>query len=219
MNKRKAMVFDMDGTMYDTEPISCRCWQEVAAKYGYTVEKSLFVKMLGRDNLRIRALCMDAFGPDFPYEEICAQKVKVQLHYYQTHDIPIKPGLKETLAYAKENGISCAVASSSPRQLIQYLLEKTKVADYFAVVQSGEEAKHGKPAPDIFLMACEKLGVRPEDALVLEDSETGVLAAHAAHIPVIWIPDLVTIPEDVQKLAYARCRQMTEVPALLRKEA
>lgn len=217
MKKREAIIFDMDGTMFDTEPISCRCWQEAAAPYGYTVEQSLFEKMLGRDHLRIRTLCLEAFGRDFPYEEICEKKVRLQLAYYQQHTVPVKPGLLKMLQYAQKEGMPCAVASSSPRQLIEYLLQKNELAEYFAAVQSGEEVQHGKPAPDVFLLACEKLAVTPSRALVLEDSETGVLAAHAAGIPVIWIPDLVMIPKKVQALAYASCRSMEEVPRLLVK--
>lgn len=113
--------------------------------------------------------------------------------------------------------MACAVASSSPRALIEYLLDKTGVASFFSVVQSGEEAAHGKPAPDVFLMACDKALVEPSRALVLEDSENGILAAHAAGIPSIWIPDLITIPKDVQALAWKCCHSLDEVPELLVK--
>ena len=173
--------------------------------------------MLGRDNLRIRAICDDAFGPDCPYDDICREKVALQLEYYRSHAIPIKPGLLHVLRYAREEGIACAVASSSPRTLIEYLLDKTGVAPFFSVVQSGEEAAHGKPDPDVFLMACDKARVSPDQALVLEDSESGILAAHAAGIPSIWIPDLITIPKDVQDLAWTCCYSLEEVPGLLAK--
>ena len=153
MDIRKALIFDMDGTMFDTEPISYRCWRDVSARYGFDLDRSVFDRMLGRDNLRIRAICDDAFGPDYPYDDICREKVALQLEYYRSHAIPIKPGLLHVLHYAREEGIACAVASSSPRTLIEYLLDKTGVAPFFSVVQSGEEAAHGKPDPDVFLMA------------------------------------------------------------------
>ena len=217
MSIRKALIFDMDGTMFDTEPISYRCWREISAHYGYDLDRSVFDRMLGRDNLRIRAICEDAFGRAYPYEDICREKVQLQLEYYRSHAIPIKPGLIHVLHYAREEGIPCAVASSSPRNLIEYLLEKTGTATFFSVVQSGEEAAHGKPAPDVFLMACDKAHVAPDQALVLEDSESGILAAHAARIPSIWIHDLITIPKEVQGLAWKCCRSLDEVPALLAK--
>ena len=166
MDIRKALIFDMDGTMFDTEPISYRCWRDVSARYGFDLDRSVFDRMLVRDNLRIRAICDDAFGPDYPYDDICREKVVLQLEYYRSHAIPIKPGLLHVLHYAREEGIACAVASSSPRTLIEYLLDKTGVAPFFSVVQSGEEAAHGKPDPDVFLMACDKARVSPDQALV-----------------------------------------------------
>lgn len=217
MNIRKLLIFDMDGTMFDTEPISYRCWRDVSARYGFNLDRQVFDHMLGRDNRRIRAICDDAFGPSYPYDAICREKVALQLDYYRTHDIPVKPGLLQVLHYAREAGMACAVASSSPRALIEYLLDKTGVASFFSVVQSGEEAAHGKPAPDVFLMACDKALVEPSRALVLEDSENGILAAHAAGIPPIWIPDLITIPKDVQALAWKCCHSLDEVPELLAK--
>ena len=217
MNIRKLLIFDMDGTMFDTEPISYRCWRDVSGRYGFDLDRSVFDRMLGRDNLRIRAICDDACGTDYPYDDICREKVALQLEYYRSHAIPIKPGLFHVLHYAREEGITCAVASSSPRTLIECLLEKTGVASFFSVVQSGEEAAHGKPDPDVFLLACDKARVSPDQALVLEDSESGILAAHAAGIPSIWIPDLITIPQDVQDLAWTCCHSLEEVPGLLAK--
>ena len=140
MDIRKAIIFDMDGTMFDTEPISYHCWRDVSARHGFDLDRSVFNRMLGRDNLRIRAICDDAFGPDYPYDDICREKVALQLEYYRSHAIPIKPGLLHVLHYAREEGIACAVASSSPRTLIEYLLDKTGVAPFFSVVQSGDEA-------------------------------------------------------------------------------
>ena len=125
MNIRKLLIFDMDGTMFDTEPSSYRCWRDVSARYGFNLDRQVFDHMLGRDNRRIRAICDDAFGPSYPYDAICREKVALQLDYYRTHDIPVKPGLLQVLHYAREAGMACAVASSSPRALIEYLLDKT----------------------------------------------------------------------------------------------
>lgn len=219
MEKRKALIFDMDGTMFDTEPISYRFWREISARYGYDLDRTVFDQMLGRDDLRIKPLCEAAFGPDYPYEKVVQEKVAAQMEYYKSHDIPFKPGLNQILEYARKEGLICAVASSSPREMIEYLLERNGLASFFSVVQSGEEAPHGKPAPDVFLMACEKAGVQPETALVMEDSESGILAAHRAGIPSIWIPDLIEIDKEVQALAWHICQSLSEVPELLENTA
>ena len=214
MEKRDLFIFDMDGTMFDTEPISYICWQAICKRYGYTLSYDVFLRFLGMNVVSIKKICLETFGQDFPYDTIERDKKVYQLEYYHTHDIPVKPGLKDILEYAKKEGIPCAVASSSALPLITYLIEKTGVKDYFSIVQSGATIPHGKPAPDIFLRVCELAGVKPAKAIVFEDSMNGVLAGHNAKIPVIWIPDLVRIPEDVA--AYAtECASLKEAISLL----
>ena len=213
-----AFIFDMDGTMFDTEPISYKAWQAVCLPRGYDIPESLFRRVIGMDNRRIIQMFSEFFGRDFPYQEIWKEKTAYQLEYYHTHPVPCKPGLMPCLEFAKASGIQCAVASSSPRSQIEYLLEKANIAPYFQIVQSGEEVAHGKPAPDIFLLVCQKAGIMPAQALVLEDSQNGILAADAAHIPSIWIPDLVQIAPKVQQKAWKICRSLAEVAQLFQKK-
>ncbi len=211
-------IFDMDGTLFDTEPISYTAWQAVCRPRGYEIPETLFRSVIGMDNRRIIQLFSEFFGKDFPYEEIWKEKTAYQLEYYHTHPVPCKPGLMQCLEFAKTQGIQCAVASSSPRSQIEYLLEKANIASYFQIVQSGEDVVHGKPAPDIFLLVCQQAGVAPLNALVLEDSQNGILAADAAHIPSIWIPDLVQIAPEVQQKAWRICHSLADVPALFQEE-
>lgn len=214
MNIPALFIFDMDGTMFDTEPISYKAWQAVCLPRGYDIPESLFRSVIGMDNRRIIQMFSEFFGKDFPYQEIWQEKTAYQLQYYHTHPVPCKPGLIQCLEFAKTHQIQCAVASSSPRSQIEYLLEKTRIAPYFQIVQSGEEVAHGKPEPDIFLLVCQKANGLPAQALVLEDSQNGILAADAAHIPAIWIPDLVQIAPEVQQKAWRTCQSLAEVPLL-----
>lgn len=140
MEKRKALIFDMDGTMFDTEPISYRFWREISARYGYDLDRTVFDQMLGRDDLRIKPLCEAAFGPDYPYEKVVQEKVAAQMEYYKSHDIPFKPGLNQILEYARKEGLICAVASSSPREMIEYLLERNGLASFFGRPEWGRSA-------------------------------------------------------------------------------
>lgn len=210
-------IFDMDGTMFDTEPISYKAWQAVCRPRGYEIPESLFRRVIGMDNRRIIQMFSEFFGKDFPYQEIWKEKTAYQLHYYHTQPVPCKPGLLMCLEFAKTHGIPCAVASSSPSAQIDYLLQKTEIVPYFQIVQSGEDVVHGKPAPDIFLLVCQKAGIAPEKALVLEDSQNGILAADAAHIPSIWIPDLVRIAPEVQQKAWRICHSLQDVPPLFQE--
>ena len=218
MNIPKLFIFDMDGTMFDTEPISYASWRMICREYGYELTEELFRSVIGMDNRRIAAVFCQYFGEAFPYEEIRKKKVVHQLQFYKEHAIPVKSGLKELLAYARQCRSACAVASSSPKSQIRFLLEKTGLASYFSVVQSGEDVAHGKPAPDIFLEACRQAGVKPEQALVLEDSRNGLLAAHAARISSVFIPDIAPVSDDIAALAWKRCQTLADVPALLRAE-
>lgn len=215
MEKRKLFIFDMDGTMFDTEPISYLCWQEICKRHGYSLEYNVFCRFLGMNVASIKQICLETFGPDFPYDLIEAEKKEYQIQYYHSHEIPVKPGLQTCLEYAKREQIPCVVASSSRLDLVTYLVQKNGVASYFSLLQSGAEIPHGKPAPDIFLRVCEKMRVAPAEALVFEDSMNGVLAAHNAQIPVIWIPDLVRIPAEVAAYAWQECHSLADVPALL----
>lgn len=216
MNIPKLFIFDMDGTMFDTEKISYHCWKAVCSEYGYTLPEDLFRNVIGMDNRRIAEIFTAHFGDEFPYSPIREKKVAHQLAYYAEHEVPVKPGLHDVLAYAKERGSLCAVASSSPESQIRFLLEKTGICSYFSVIQSGEQVAHGKPAPDIFLEACRRAGVRTDEALVLEDSGNGLLAAHAAHIPAVFIPDIAPVSADIAASAWHRCRTLAEVPLLFR---
>lgn len=210
-------IFDMDGTMFDTEPISHRIWNEVCGEYGYTLPKELFSRIIGLDNRHIARVFGEYFGEDFPYQEIRSKKIARQMTYYEEHHVPVKDGLRELLAYAAENGIMCAVASSSPEQQICMLLEKAQIRPFFAVIQSGENVPCGKPAPDIFLETCVKAGVQPEHALIFEDSCNGILAADAAKIRAVLVPDMAEIPGHVAALAWRQCRTLAEVPPLLQE--
>lgn len=215
MDTRELFIFDMDGTMFDTEPISYICWKHICKQYGYELPYEVFCRFLGMNVESIRRVCVEALGTDFPYDAIEKEKKAYQIEYYKTHEVPVKPGLMECLEYAKQHHIPCAVASSTALPIIGYLLEKNKVKPYFSIVKSGAMIPNGKPAPDIFLMVCKEAGVAPQNALVFEDSANGVLAGHNADIPVIWIPDLMRIPDDIAAYAWKECASLHEVPALL----
>lgn len=131
MDRRKALIFDMDGTMFDTEPIFYRFWREISARYGYDLDRTVYDKIAGRDNVRTRFVCEEAFGPDYPYDKVCQEEVALQMDYYRHHDIPFKPGLCQVLDYARKEGLLCAVASSSPPSMIEYLLERKGIASFF----------------------------------------------------------------------------------------
>ena len=126
---------------------------------------------------------------------------------------PLKPGAKALLAHLRSRGIKTAIATSSTRERAIKLLDQHNLRPSFDAFVFGDEIRHGKPAPDVFLLAAEKLAAPPPECLVLEDSEAGIRAAHAAGIPVICVPDLKMPGEECRKLLLAQCESLNEVAA------
>ena len=218
MGAKKLFIFDMDGTLFDTEPISAQIWKEVAKEKGYTIPEGVLQGVIGMSYTGGKEVFLQEIGEDFPFESLCAEKIRRQNEWYNTHSVPVKPGVKEILNYAKRRGIPCAVASSSPLIQIEILLNKTGLREYFSHLQSGESIKRGKPYPDIFLAVCRHFDVKPQDALVFEDSENGLKAAETGGIPVILVPDLAVIDEVVAHKALYICDSLIQAVQCLREE-
>ena len=218
MGAKKLFIFDMDGTLFDTEPISAQIWKEVAKEKGYTIPEGVLQGVIGMSYTGGKEVFLQEIGEDFPFESLCAEKIRRQNEWYNTHSVPVKPGVKEILNYAKRRGIPCAVASSSPLIQIEILLNKAGLREYFSHLQSGESIKRGKPYPDIFLAVCKHFAVKPQDALVFEDSEKGLKAAEAGGIPAILVPDLAVIGESVAHKALYICDSLIQAVQCLREE-
>lgn len=215
MYRPELFIFDMDGLMFDTERISVPCWRAIGRKYGIDMEDSFFDTIFGMNNAKIKEIFLQTHGADFPYDAFHDEKKAMQLAIYHEKGAPAEPGLQECLDYARQEGIRCAVASSSAEETVRLLLHKAGLESYFCHIQSGDAMAHSKPAPDIFLAVCRTLGVRPERALVLEDSGNGLKAAAAAHIPSIWVPDLVRVEPAVAATAWHTCQTLAGVPPLI----
>ena len=218
MGAKKLFIFDMDGTLFDTEPISAQIWKEVAKEKGYTIPEGVLQGVIGMSYAGGKEVFLQEIGEDFPFESLCAEKIRRQNEWYNAHPVPVKPGVKEILNYAKRRGIPCAVASSSPLIQIEILLNKAGLREYFSHLQSGESIKRGNPYPDIFLAVCKHFDVKPQDALVFEDSENGLKAAEAGGIPAILVPDLAVIGESVAYKALYICDSLIEAVQCLREE-
>lgn len=184
----KAAIFDMDGLLIDSERIIMQGCIEAAASIGITYTKQQYVQLVGRiwsDSSRIMAEQLNG--------EHNMQQVIAGLNRFldaRDHLFPLKTGVLELLQYYREVGITCSVASSSPIPHITHRLSHTGVLDYFAHVTSGQEVQRGKPNPDIYLLALEKLGLPADECIAFEDSELGAQAAIAAGLRVIVVPDL-----------------------------
>ena len=200
-----AAIFDMDGTIFDTEQIYRRAWLSAG------VPEPLYRSYIGTPRAYIKKLLTEN---GFDAEEIYRQKDAFTAAETAVH-VPVKPGAETCLAFLKEHGIRCAIATSSSVETAQTYLAKSGLAPYFDVVCSGNQVEHGKPAPDVFLYAAELLGTAPEECFVAEDSFNGVRAGHAAGMFTVMIPDLVAPDEEILTLADACLENLAQLPDLL----
>lgn len=214
----KAVLFDMDGLMFDTEKLSTQAYIKAAEKQGYKMSVEETHLVLGF-NVESTYKFFEQY-----FEKLdngVDGKKLVDYHYEYIENIlytkgPDKmPYLEELLDYLKENNYKIAVASSSDLDHIKNNLEKTGVKHYIDVIASGEEVENGKPAPDVFLLAAERLNISPENCLVLEDSKFGIQAAHSANMRVIMVPDSIKPDEEIKKLTYKIVANLSEVVTIL----
>lgn len=194
MKKVQWLIFDMDGLLLDTERLYQRCWEEVFTTYGY--ESITEEERLGMVGMGLSA-AVDFFTKKFGSEEVYWQlrehREEIFWKYMDNHGIPIKEGVMELLRWAKQQGIFCAIASSTHRQRALQLLNRTSILDYMDDAIFGDMVNHTKPAPDIFLQVISTHQLKLEEGIIFEDSLNGVLAANRASIDVCWIEDLVDI--------------------------
>ena len=212
----KAVLFDMDGLMVDTESLATEAFIHSAKKQGYEMTREETLLVLGFTTKSIYE-----FWENYFKDSDVSGKQLVDDHYEYIEDIlfttgPKKmPFIEELLIYLKDNNYKVAVASSSNMNHITNNMEKTGLAKYIDELASGAEVKNGKPAPDVFLLAAERLGVKPEECLVLEDSKAGVIAGSTAGTKVIMVPDMFEPDEVCKEKAYGIVENLREVIKIL----
>ena len=196
-----AVVFDMDGVIFDSERAVMNCWIELAKKYDIKDIEEPYLACTGTTDAKTKEIMLNAYGEDFPYDEY-AKEASVMYHEkYDGGRLPMKPGVKEILTFLKDNSKKIALASSTRRQTVVNQLRDAGILDYFDEIVTGDMVSRSKPEPDIFLLACEKIGVEPERAYAIEDSYNGIRAASAGNLRPIMVPDLLPSNEEMEGLA------------------
>ena len=207
----EAVVFDMDGVIFDSERAVMNCWLELAQKYDIKdIEKPYFA-CVGTTMTRTREIMLETYGEDFPYDEYARESSLMYHEKYDGGKLPMKPGVMELLSYLKEKGKKIALASSTRRETVTNQLRWAGIIDYFDVIICGDMVARSKPAPDIFLKACQELGVSPENTYAIEDSYNGIRAAHAGQLRPIMVPDLLEADDEMRGMAEYVCDNLNEV--------
>ena len=186
---KKAVIFDMDGLMIDSERVTYEEYQQALNKLSYEFNDTMYRTCLGKNKASVYQIFFKHYGDNFPMDQLW-EIVHLALDQRLEQNVPLKTGIIELLTFLKERHYKIIVATSSTRSRAEKLLKTANIYHYFDDLICGDEVTYGKPNPEIFLTACQKLGVTKEEALVLEDSEAGITAAHTGGIDVICIPDL-----------------------------
>lgn len=201
-------IFDMDGVLFDTEKVYQQTWHEIAAELKVTLGNGFLRDISGSSGARMNQVIETYFqvpdGAGIARE--CMGRVREKLSVH----VPMKEGVREILEFFRQEGMPVAVASSSLSQQIETNLKNADIDVFFSEVVSGTEVEQGKPAPDIFLRAAERIGCKPEQCFVFEDSENGVKAGYAAGCATIMVPDLIAPSPQIQHYCTRICRNLVE---------
>lgn len=207
----KAVVFDMDGVIFDSERAVMQCWKEVASRHNIPDIEKAILACTGTTMVRTREIMLNLYGADFPYDEYARESSAIFHSRYDGGRLPMKPGVKELLTFLKERGKKIALASSTRQQVVTDELRDAGIIEYFDRIICGDMVSRSKPAPDIFLKACEELNISPSDSYAIEDSYNGIRAAHAGGLHPIMVPDLLPADEEMQSLAEIVLPSLTSV--------
>jgi HAD superfamily hydrolase (TIGR01509 family) len=209
-----AVVFDMDGLLVDSEAMFRDVMMDIARRRGVRLPLEVFLRMVGLQAPASRQVALDHFGEDFDYDSWMAEAWALA-QARAAVGVALKAGVVELLDFLDEAGLPRAVATSSGHPTVSRTLGPHDLAPRFqAIVAAGDYAR-GKPDPDAFLVAAERLGVEPAACLALEDSHNGVRAAHAAGMMTIMVPDLLEATEEMRSLCVAVAETLHEVRDLL----
>ena len=213
----RAVIFDVDGTLLDTERIYMQAWKDAAAELGYVMTDEVLRKTRAVNAKDAAKIFEREIGNGFSYEKTRPIRVRIAEEIIHRESPILKPGVLELLAFLQQKEIRLAVASSTNTKTTKEHLEINGIADQFEVIVGGDMIERGKPNPDIFLKAAELLGEVSENCIVVEDSPAGIRAGTAAGMKAVLVPDQATITREIIDLSDIVLESLLEMPAYVEK--
>ncbi len=214
----KGIVFDMDGTLIDSEKLYDDNLKLALPQMGYEYNEEVVMRSMGLPHDKVCETLAEHYGSGLDMEELFVLVRKGVHAYIAEFGVPLKPGVFELMDYAKSLGLPMAVASSTYRSSAMKKLELSGIANYLDASIFGDEVANGKPAPDIFLKAAELIGIPPSECLAIEDSHNGVKAASIAGMYTVMVPDMMPPTEELQAYISECVETLHDIQPIIRKQ-
>ena len=209
--KTNAVIFDMDGIIFDSERLILDCWERVGEKYHFSNIKEVCIDCIGTNKVKTKEIVCAYYGESFPYDKYNKEAAGLFKEYVQTKGLPTKKGVRELLQYLQAERIPIGLASSTKLAIVEEELRQAGLFDYFQVVIGGDLLKRSKPEPDIYLLACEKMGILPKYAYAIEDSYNGIRSAYRAGMMPIMVPDILQADVEMKEKSIAILHDLLQV--------
>lgn len=218
MKNIEAIIFDMDGVLIDSERIVTDCWRAASLQMKIpNIDEAIF-GCIGLNRNDTKAFFNNIYGDEFSYETFAAMVSEMYKDQIKTHGLPVKEGVFEILTFLKQNKYKIGLASSSRYQSVCGHMERLQLKDYFEIMIGGDMVEHSKPLPDIYLKACEAIGVKPDKCMAIEDSPNGIRSAYAANMNVVMVPDMIASTPEIRDMLFGEFKSLLEVRDYLIKE-
>ena len=210
-NMIKAVIFDMDGVLIDTEKYYIQLGMDITKEMGYEIPREVFLSMRSLNRKFSKPMLLEKYGEDFDFEYFHAERRKRLRAILESRGIEKKPGVDEVLSILKREGLQKAVATATDMERASSYLSQIGVLEKFDRILSVSNVKNGKPMPDVYLEACRQLEKEPSECIAVEDSPVGVRSAYAAGLRVVMVPDLTQPEEEIQPFLSGVAQRLPEV--------
>jgi HAD superfamily hydrolase (TIGR01509 family) len=214
-SKIRAVIFDMDGLLLDSERVALSTFVASCREFGFEPDVEVYYRCIGGNAERTKQVLTEGYGKDFPFDDV------VRLWHARYEDqaagrpFPVKEGALDLLTFLNRQGIRRAVVTSTRRASAMQKLSNARLSSYFELVIGGDEIRQSKPDPEIYLTACRRLGEQAASCMALEDSDNGVLSAFRAGLVVVQVPDLLQPSEEVKALGHSVLNSLFDVKKML----
>lgn len=213
--KVKAVIFDLDGTLLDTEKLLVKYWCMAANELGYPMEKEHALYLRSLTHKLAPELFHSWFGDDCDYRVIRKRRMELMQEHIDEHGLEVKAGARELLHFLGNNGYMRAVATATDIERATKFLKDVGLYDGFDKVISASMVEWGKPKPDVYIYAAKQLGLSPAECIAVEDSPNGVVSASEAGCKTVMVPDLTPPDEELSKRLFACCNSLSDIIGLL----